>query len=141
MTVTFCGHREIDNSERVRAWLTETVTELIEQGAEIFYIGDSGAFDRMAACVVHTLKASYPNIRSVLVLAYLDRPADLRFFDGSTFPPLEKVPLRFAISHRNRWMVDASDCVVACVKYGWGGAAQTLDYAVRRKKQIVCYAG
>ena len=140
MTATFCGHREIEDSERVRAWLTETVTELIGQGAELFYIGDCGAFDRMAAGVVHALKAGYPQIRSVLVLAYLDRPADLRLFDSSIFPPLEKVPLRFAISRRNRWMVGASDCVVACVQYGWGGAAQTLDYAVRRKKQIIRYA-
>ena len=140
MTVTFCGHREIDDSERVRAWLTETVTALIGQGADLFYIGDSGAFDRMAAGVVHELKAVYPKIQSVLVLAYLDRPADLRLFDRSTYPPLETVPLRFAISRRNRWMVDASDCVVACVRYGWGGAAQTLDYAVRRNKQIIRYA-
>lgn len=53
--------------------------------------------------------------------------------------PLETVPRRFAIPRRNRWMVDASDAVVACVLHDWGGAAATLRYARQKGKRIIDY--
>lgn len=53
--------------------------------------------------------------------------------------PLETVPRRFAISRRNRWMVDAADVVVACVLHDWGGAAATLQYARQKGKRIISY--
>ena len=52
-------------------------------------------------------------------------------------PKIEHVPRRFAIAHRNRWMVDASDVVIAYVHHDWGGAYQTLGYAKRRGKMII----
>ena len=36
-------------------------------------------------------------------------------------------------------MVDVSDVVVAYVKHDWGGAAKTLEYARRKKKEIINY--
>lgn len=51
---------------------------------------------------------------------------------------LELVPRRFAITHRNRWMVDQADYVVAYVDHNYGGAAQTLKYAKGKgTKQIL----
>ena len=60
-------------------------------------------------------------------------------YDWTVYPGLENVPRRFAISHRNRYMVDMADFVVAYVTHGWGGAAQTLEYANRKKKSIIQY--
>ena len=139
MIVTFCGHREIDEPERVREWLRETVRRLAEAGATEFLIGDSGAYDRMAAGTVQEQKKEFPGIRSILVLAYLDRSFDTQAYDGSVYPGLEKIPRRFAIIHRNRWMIAQAECVVAYVRYGWGGAAQTLEYAQRKGKRIIQY--
>ena len=40
---------------------------------------------------------------------------------------------------RNRYMVDKADYVVAYITHGWGGAAQTLEYAKQKKKSIIYY--
>ena len=94
-------------------------------------------FDRMAADVVWNKKQLYPSVQSILVLPYLDRAVDVTAYDGTIYPPLEKVPRRFAISRRNEWMVDYSDVVVAYVIHEWGGAATTLRYAIKKKKVIM----
>lgn len=133
-TVTFCGHGDLDGDEEVRSWLYNILEQEIRNGADLFYLG---GFDRMAAGVVWELKKRYPQIRSVLVLAYLNREIDSEHYDETTYPPLEDVPQRFAISRRNRWMVDQADTVIAYVMHDWGGAAQTLQYALRKHKRIL----
>ena len=139
ITVTFCGHADVWGEAALQEWLTKTVEQLIERGAELFYLGGYGSFDGMAASVVREQKKAHPNIQSVLVLPYLDRKVDSSGYDRTTYPPLENVPRRFAISKRNEWMVDVSDVIVAYVKHGWGGAAKTLEYAQRKKKEIINY--
>ena len=140
MTVTFCGHREVSDCDgKLRVWLTETLEHLIQRGANLFYLGGYGAFDRMAASVVREKKQGYPAIQAVPVLPYLDSTMDTSGYDGTTYPPLENVPRRFAIIRRNEWMVQVSDVLVAYVLYTWGGAVKTLEYARRKKKEIICY--
>ncbi len=78
-------------------------------------------------------------IELILVLAYFDTKRDTSGYDSTVYPPLETVPRRFAISHRNRWMVETSDVVVAYVLHDWGGAAATLRCARKKKKQIISY--
>ena len=84
-------------------------------------------------------KKQHPQIQRILVLAYLGTRQDVSDYDGTLYPPLETVPRRFAIPRRNRWMVDASDAVVACVLHDWGGAAATLRYARQKGKWIIAY--
>ena len=91
----------------------------------------------MAAGVVRELKKKYPHIKSVLVLAYLNREVDMEYYDETIYPPLENVPPRYAISKRNEWLVAQADTVIAYVAYSWGGAAKTLRYAQRKHKRIV----
>ena len=137
MVVTFCGHREVQESEKVQKWLYETVAGLIREGADCFYLGGYGQFDTMAADVIRELKQECFHIRSVLVLPYLDREYDTSAYDESIYPPLENVPRRYAISKRNEYMVDAADIVVAYVVYSFGGASNTLRYAERKQKRII----
>ena len=139
MTVTFCGHKDTYDDGTIRTWLTETVESLIQRGADLFYLGGYGGFDRLAASVVWDLKQKYAQIQSILVLPYLDRQMDARCYDGTTYPPLESVPRRFAISKRNEWMVRSADVVVGYVIYSWGGASKTLAYAKRKKKEIILF--
>jgi len=141
MTVTFCGHGDFYGDEAVKRWLQETVERLIIQGAGDFLLGGYGQFDACAASIVWEMKKKYPAIQSTLVLPYLDRKVDATRYDGMTYPPLEKVPKRYAISKRNEWMVDEADTVVAYVIRSWGGAANTLAYAQRRKKRVIRFRG
>lgn len=139
MTATFCGHAQISQSADVEKWLYAVTLRLIEQGVNIFYLGGYGAFDRLAAAVLRKQKTQHPEIELILVLAYLDTERDISGYDSTVYPPLEIVPRRFAISHRNRWMVENSDVVVAYVLHDWGGAATTLRCARKKKKQIISY--
>ena len=139
MKVTFCGHSDVAHPEEVRRWLSETVEGLIQQGADMFLLGGYGAFDRMAASVVWNLKQKYPQVQSVLVKPYLNREMDESQYDWTVYPGLETVPPLYAITHRNRYMVEEADLVVAYVLHGWGGAAQTLEHAKRKKKSIILY--
>lgn len=140
MIVTFCGHREVREPEKVRKWLCETVEGLILEGADCFYLGGYGQFDSMAAGVVRELKMKYQQIRSVLVLPYLDKEYDASGYDESLYPPLENVPRRYAISKRNEYMVDNADIVIAYVVFGFGGARKTLRYAEKKRKRIICFS-
>ena len=139
MTVTFCGHSTVYPLNLVQRWLHEVIEGLIVRGARKFYLGGYGTFDQMAAAAVWEQKRTHPEITSVLVLPYLDRKVFATEYDYTTYPPLENVPKRFAISRRNRWMVDNSDILVAFVTHDWGGAAATLKYAERKKKEIIRY--
>lgn len=139
MRITFCGHREVSDSERVEQWLRQVCTDLIAQGADEFFLGGYGHFDFMSAAVLRELKNPHPHIRLVLVLPYLNSNMLTDRYDETVYPPLESVPKRYAISRRNEWMVCESDVIVAYVIRGFGGAAKTLDYARRKKKTIICY--
>lgn len=139
MIVTFCGHREVHEPEKVKGWLEEVVDSLIHEGADTFYLGGYGQFDALAAAVVREKKERYPQIRSVLVLPYLDREYDASAYDETLYPPLENVPRQYAISRRNEYMVNHADVVVAYVIYSFGGASKTLRYAERNQKRIFQY--
>ncbi len=76
MVVTFCGHGKINKTEEISKWLDTILPSLIEGGANTFYLGGYGAFDGLAASAVRRQKAIYPDIESVLVLAYLNRDID-----------------------------------------------------------------
>ncbi len=70
MTCTFFGHS--DTPPTVREQLKDTLITLIEtRGADLFYIGNHGGFDRMAEGVLRELSAVYPHIKYYVVLAYL----------------------------------------------------------------------
>ena len=137
MTVTFCGHKDIADTSTVRAAVDEVLRTLVAEGADYFLLGGYGGFDYLAAHAVHEQKQQHPEIHSTLVIPYLNREYSIELYDDTTYPPLEDVPMKFAISRRNEWMVDQADVVVAYVTHGWGGAAATLQYAERKNKRII----
>ena len=138
MTVTFFGHRNAPSN--IRPSLKTVIADLIEHHqATLFYVGNQGAFDRMVQGVLYELKTDYPQIRYYIVLAYLPNersngpdPALTIYPDG-----LETTPRKFAISKRNRWMVERADAVVTYVFRPFGGAAQFKALAEKKKKQII----
>lgn len=95
----------------------------------------------MVLSLLSKLKIAYPQIEYAGVLAYLPGTVKAETVDlrHPTFFPEgpENVPRRFAITHRNRWMLDASDCVVAYVTHSCGGTAQCIELAEKKEKRVI----
>ncbi|MBQ7095915.1 MAG: hypothetical protein IJN80_05655 [Clostridia bacterium] len=111
---------------------------LIEHhNASLFYVGNQGNFDRMVRKVLKQLQLIYPHISYYVVLAYL--PCSFQEGYGDTIYPdgLERIPPRFAIDKRNRWMLDRCDYVITYVEYPFGGAAKFKALAEKRGKTVI----
>ena len=137
MFCTFFGHK--DTPKEIEPTLRSTLIDLIEnKNVTVFYVGNNGSFDTMVRHQLEDLSKTYPITYSV-VLAYL--PTEKNKYDNLTntiYPEgLETVPKRFAISRRNKWMIQQSDVVVTYVTHTFGGAAQFKELAERQSKDVV----
>lgn len=58
---------------------------------------------------------------------------------GETMLPegIEGVHPKYAISWRNKWLVNESDIVIAYITHSWGSAAQHVDKARKKGKLVV----
>ena len=143
MTITFCGHSNCLFSDEEKEILKQLLIKEIRKNPTCkFYLGGYGDFDVLCLRTLKNLKADFPEIELIFITPYLYKNySKLEFakyhYDDVIFPPLEKVPRKFAILKRNEWMVNEADLVIAYVMYSWGGAAKTLEYAKRKKKTII----
>lgn len=144
MVISFCGHREFTPDAEKEKIIMDILLKFAETEQEVIcYTGGYGAFDWFAASCIRKAQRIAKNIRNCLIIpyitaSYLDRIKDRKNeFDEIIYPPLESVPPRLAIIRRNKWMVDNSDLLIAYVNYSWGGAAKTLEYAKRRRIEII----
>ena len=137
MTVTFFGHK--DTPKEIEPTLRSTLIDLIEnKNVTVYYVGNNGNFDTMVRRQLEDLSRTYPITYSV-VLSYL--PTKKSGYDDytNTILPegIETVPKRFAISYRNKWMVEQADIVVTYVTHSFGGAAQFKELAERQGKTVI----
>ena len=138
---TFFGHRDCPSS--VKESLYAAVEGLIcNQQVDTFYVGTQGSFDRMTYAALVELRKRYQHIKVYRVLAYMPRLSDIaqdRSVLGDTILPegIEKVHPRYAIVHRNNWMIDRSDYVIAYVTHPTGGAYQAVERAKKKGKTII----
>ena len=137
MVCTFFGHK--DTQKEIEPTLRSTLIDLIEnKNANVFYVGNNGNFDTMVRRQLEDLSQTYPITYSV-VLAYL--PTEKNKYDNlaNTIYPegLETVPKRFAISWRNKWMIQQTDIVVTYVTHNFGGAAQFKAMAEKKRKTTI----
>ena len=141
MACTFFGHK--DTPKEIEPTLRSTLIDLIEnKNVTVFYVGNNGNFDTMVRRQLEDLSQTYP-ITYGVVLAYL--PTEKNNYDNLTntiYPEgLETVPKRFAISRRNKWMIQQSDIVVTYVTHTFGGAAQFKEMAESQGKTIINLLG
>ena len=137
MVCTFFGHK--DTPKEIEPTLRSTLIDLIEnKNVTVFYVGNNGNFDTMVRRQLEALSQTYPITYSV-VLAYLptkkseyDKLADTILPEG-----IETVPKRFAISYRNKWMIQQSDIVLTYVTHTYGGAWQFKAMAERQGKTVI----
>lgn len=134
---TFFGHR--DCPETIKPKIRTAVINLIENhGVTMFYVGNQGNFDRMVRSVLKEVTTAYPEVGYAVVLAYMPsakKSAD-DFSDTLLPDGIEKVPKRFTISWRNKWMIEHADYVVTYVTRLFGGAAQFSALAKSKGKII-----
>ncbi|MBM6717610.1 hypothetical protein H6B15_13185 [Gemmiger formicilis] len=134
---TFFGHR--DSPETIKPKIRAAVIDLIENhGVTMFYVGNQGNFDRLVRSVLKEVTTAYPGVGYAVVLAYMPsakKSAD-DFSDTLLPDGIEKVPKRFAISWRNKWMIEHADYVVTYVTRLFGGAAQFSALAKSKGKII-----
>lgn len=101
----------------------------------VFYVGNRGRFDSLAATAVKHAKRIHPDIQLFLLLAYHpgEKAVELtEGFDGSFYPLLGNVPRRYAIVRANQHMVDTVDSLICFVKHV-GNTRNLLEYAKRRQ--------
>ena len=137
MTVTFFGHK--DTPKEIEPTLRTTLVDLIENhGATEFYVGNNGNFDTMVRRQLENLSQTYPITYNV-VLAYLPtKKSEYDDYTNTIYPEgIETVHKRFAISYRNKWMVEQSDIVITYVARTYGGEWQFKTMAERQGKTVI----
>lgn len=125
------------------------LSELIKSENNItFYCGGYGYFDNLCASICKELQSEKGRIKIAFITPYITIEYQSKIqgllnsgmYDCVIYPPIEKVPLKFAISKRNEWMISQSDLVVAFVKRTYGGAYKSLQFANRKKKNVINFA-
>ena len=143
MIVTFCGHAHFSQSkedeQKIFAFLEDRVGDQLAD----MYLGGYGGFDRFAYECCKKYKEKHPNVSLVFVTPYLTATYQKKHleyekqrYDFIIYPEIEDKPKRYAITYRNRYMVEKADYVIAYVSHDWGGAYATYQYAKRRGKAI-----
>ena len=142
-TCTFFGHR--DCPDIVFETLRKTIIQLVENnGVKTFLVGNNGNFDALVRKSLKELKKEYdfeyfvviPRILSNAENEYYkEKGENLLLPDG-----FEKVPPRFCIDYRNKYMLRRSEYVVAYVTHPFGGAAKFTEMAEKMKKEVISLA-
>ena len=144
MIVTFCGHADFQKTPALSSRLLTLLAEHVGDTPAEFYLGGYGGFDSLAYEVASQYKKIHPQVSLVFVTPYLSveyqrthlAEAAARY-DSILYPELERVPPRFAITHRNRYMVEKADLVIAYVCRERGGAYQAYRHALRKGKAVI----
>lgn len=142
MRITFCGHSDYLEYEKYKNNLLQLFEELAIESDLEFYLGRDGRFDYFAYSCANQHKQNHPNTKIIFVTPYiLPNYSKLveadELFDDVIYPPLENAPYKFAIIKRNEWLINHCELIIAYVKHSFGGAAKTLAYAKRKRKNII----
>lgn len=145
-TVSFFGHREINNTSKIEIKLEKIIRNLIERKEYVeFLVGRDGEFDQLVSSTIRRLTAiySYGNSSHVLVLPYMK--AEYRDNQQSYLDYYDEVEVcaessathyKSAILVRNMQMVDRSDLIVCYIQHNSGGAYKAVRYAKNNGVEI-----
>lgn len=146
-TVTFLGHRYIEEPLRVEERLATHVRRLLLQKEYVvFLVGRNGDFDQFASSAVRRARKKYGEDNSVLVLVLPYLTAEYRQNEDSFadyYSEIEISPTasvahpRAAIQLRNRDMIDRADLVLCYIKRQKGGAWKSVQYAIKQGKTVI----
>lgn len=146
MIVSFFGHKTIRCCYDISTQIENVILKNIHYQEKVFfYCGGYGDFDMMCASVCRTIAEKIPNCEIVYITPYMTEAhqqkikhfIDIKTYDSVIFPPLEKVPPKYAIIRRNEWMVEQADIIIAYVEHCFGGAYTAIEYARKKKKRVI----
>lgn len=143
MIVSFCGHSTyVSNTGDEEEVLAVLERHVGDEPCD-FFLGEYGGFDAFAYGCARKFREKHPDSKVLFVTPYLSQER-MKFqegrFDGVIYPPLESVPPKYAISRRNKWIVERSDLIFAYITHEYGGAYAMYRYA-KRKGKIVYMVG
>lgn len=137
-TCTFAGHRQVIGCVTDKA-IDDALERMMSLDTDfVFYTGGTGEFDNMCSAAVRRAKQNHSDkrIRLFLVLPYMKTEASAHKNNYSTiyddiFVPRELCGIhsKNAVKARDRYMIDHSDFLIACVFHRSGGAFESLKYA------------
>ncbi len=139
MIITFAGHADTVITTALIAQIKTTIEPYLKSNQAALYFGGYGTFDLACASAAKDLKAVY-SFKSCLITPYLNSKRftlESGLYDEIIYPSLEKVPLKFAISKRNEFMISSCDLLVAYISRQFGGAYNSLVSARNKSKQII----
>lgn len=146
-TVSFFGHRIIDNALEIENRLEQLIRTLLSEYEYVeFLVGRDGKFDQLVSSVIRRCKREYRSNNSahIWMLPYIT--AEFRDNEESFRDYYDEIEVceAAAMGHyknahqtRNRAMVDRSDLVVFCIQHTSGGAWQTMKYAKKQGKPYI----
>lgn len=140
MKITFFGHRTFVSQAKYKKKTMLLLEDIIGDEDVEFYLGGYGAFDNFSLGCCYEYKKNHPSARIFFVTPYISESYDRlktakKDFDHIIYPSLESIPPKFAITHRNKYMVNISDVVIAYIHHEYGGAYQAYRYAMKTKKR------
>ena len=144
-TVSFFGHRHIDNFKSTEEKVSSIIEQLITTHNEIiFLVGKEGNFDWIVSSIIRRKKNIYKKHELVLVLPYptAEYITNAEYFEA--YYDYVEVCQESAVAHpkaayqiRNKNMVDRSDLSVFFVSKQIGGAAKTIKYTQKHNKAFI----
>lgn len=149
-TVSFFGYRRILHPFAVESALEKIVYDLLREYEFVeFLLGRDGEFDLLAASVIRRCKERFGGENSAMILVLPYMTAEYRDNEQAFLSYYDEVQVceasagahyRAAHGLRNRWMVDRSEMVIACVQRQSGGAYRAMRYAQETEKRIISVA-
>ena len=143
MIVTFFGHSHFSKAKEYKQKIIDLLLSEVCDTPVNFYLGGYGDFDTLAYECCKKYKEQHPEASLIFITPYITEEYDrnhLRYYrakyDDIFYPELEKIPPKFAIVYRNRWMIEKSDLVICGITHDFGGAYKTYLYAKKKKKKI-----
>ena len=145
-TVSFFGHRHVDNYRAIDRALDDLIETLLKSKEYVeFLVGRNGDFDQLVSSAICRCKREVRNNNSahIWVLPYVT--ADFRDYEEDYRAYYDEIEIfssadshyKAAFQARNRNMVDRSNLVVFFVERHEGGAYRTMRYAMQEDKQYI----
>lgn len=145
-TVSFFGHRHIDNPFSIEKVLNDLIGSLLQSKESVeFLVGRNGEFDQLVSSAIRRCKRTVraDNSHHVWIMPY--ETSDFRKYEEDYCAYYDEIEVFETMSShyksvfqaRNRAMIDRSHLVVFYVERPEGGAYQTMRYSMQKGKNFI----
>lgn len=146
-TISFFGHRYIENMPFIEIKLENIIREAIQKYEYVnFLVGREGDFDQIASSAIRHIKKNYLDFNSSLIWVMPYQKAEYQKNKTNFEKYYDEIEICYessmvhpkaAIQLRNKIMVNRSQLVVFGVNKTSGGAYRTMKYAIKCGKKII----